>query len=252
MLRQLSFMLSGPAAGHHGDIADRWLHRRADPGSAFAPLLGAVGLGEAAARGVTLTVGFVPATVGQMVLGELGPKNLALEEPERFALALDCLASVVIDDTLACLAHAQPPDGATTRRVLDDESHRLAFDASTAARENIVAEWNLAADPANLQPAVPKAMRDAAALVRSDRPPSMTLEEADRLIDVLQAPYPERTLKQVRRVLTSADDATAKVEALGRLATDLGLEPSPALEPLPEIEVDDVHLVCWLAMVPRD
>lgn len=95
-------------------------------------------------------------------------------------------------------------------------------------------------------------MRDAAALVRSDRPPSMTLEEADRLIDVLQAPYPERTLKQVRRVLTSAYDATAKVEALGRLATDLGLEPSPALEPLPEIEEDDVHLVCWLAIVPRE
>nr|MDQ3342600.1 hypothetical protein [Actinomycetota bacterium] len=221
-------------------------------GRAFAPLLGAVGLGETAARGVTLTVGFVLATVGQMVLGELGPKKLALEEPERFALALDCLAPVVIDDTLACLAHAQPPDGATTRRVLDDESHRLAFDAWTAARENIVAEWNPAADPANLQPAVPKAMRDAAALVRSDRPPSMTLEEADRLIDVLQAPYPERTLKQVRRVLTSADDATAKVEALGRLVTDLGLEPSPALEPLPEIEEDDVHLVCWLAIVPQD
>ncbi|MBA3622028.1 MAG: DUF21 domain-containing protein [Euzebyales bacterium] len=57
-------------------------------GRAFAPLLGAVGLGETAARGVTLTVGFVLATVGQMVLGELGPKKLALEEPERFALAL--------------------------------------------------------------------------------------------------------------------------------------------------------------------
>lgn len=125
-------------------------------GRAFAPLLGAVGLGETAARGVTLTVGSVLATVGQMVLGELGPKSLALEEPERFALALDCLAPVVIDDTLACLAHAQPPDGATTRRVLDDESHRLAFDAWTAARENIVAEWNLAADPANLHRRSPR------------------------------------------------------------------------------------------------
>ncbi len=52
-------------------------------GRAFAPLLGAVGLGETAARGVTLTVGFVLATVGQMVLGELGPSNLALAEPER-------------------------------------------------------------------------------------------------------------------------------------------------------------------------
>jgi hypothetical protein len=101
-----------------------------------------------------------------------------------------------------------------------------------------------------LQPTVPKAMRDAAALVQSNRPPSMTLEEADRLVDVLETPYPERTLRQVRRVLASAVTASEKVEALAQLASDLGLEPGTPLEPLPEVDEDDVHLVCWLAIVP--
>lgn len=168
----------------------------------------------------------------------------------RYVEMADPLNPVIIDDTLTCLAQAQPPNGPDTERALDGDGHRLAFDAWTAARAHITAEWNVAADPANLHPTVPKAMRDAAALVQSNRPPSMTLEEADRLVDVLETPYPERTLRQVRRVLASAVTASEKVEALAQLASDLGLEPGTPLEPLPEVDEDDVHLVCWLAIVP--
>jgi hypothetical protein len=41
-----------------------------------------------------------------------------------------------------------------------------------------------------------------------------------------------------------------KVKALARTVVELGLEPSPPPEPLPEITADDVHVVCWLAIVP--
>ena len=61
---------------------------------------------------------------------------------------------------------------------------------------------------------------------------------------------PERTLRQVRRLLASTATASDKVAALAQLATELGLEPSTPLEPLPEVDKDDVHLVCWLAIVP--
>ncbi|CAN5772589.1 hypothetical protein BH24ACT14_BH24ACT14_00410 [soil metagenome] len=168
----------------------------------------------------------------------------------RYVEMADPLNPVIIDDTLTCLAQAQPPEGPDTERALDGDGHRLAFDAWTAARAHIAAEWNVAADPANLQPTVPKAIRDAAALVQTSRPPSMTLEEADTLVDVLEAPYPERTLRQVRRLLASTATASDKVAALAQLATELGLEPSTPLEPLPEVDEDDVHLVCWLAIVP--
>ena len=33
-----------------------------------------------------------------------------------------------------------------------------------------------------------------------------------------------------------------------KLATELGLEPAPPPAPLPVIELEDVHLVCWMAI----
>src|SRR5207248_5576397 len=59
---------------------------------------------------------------------------------------------------------------------------------------------NKAADPANLVAPVPLAMHRAAELVASHRPSSMTIAEADRLVEALQAPYPERILKLIREI----------------------------------------------------
>jgi hypothetical protein len=70
-------------------------------------------------------------------------------------------------------------------------------------------------------------------------------------VDRLQTTYPPRILRQVRQVTGSAQSATDQVRALARLADELGLQPSSPPEPLPEIEDDDVHLVCWLAITGR-
>lgn len=86
--RRLSFMLSGAQLGITvtslvvGFIAEPTL------GRALEPVVGAVGVPEGARFGVALTVGFVLATIGQMVLGELAPKNLAIARPEPVARAL--------------------------------------------------------------------------------------------------------------------------------------------------------------------
>lgn len=50
------------------------------------PALAAIGLGEASAAAVALTVAFLLSTVFQMLLGELAPKNLAIARPEPVAL----------------------------------------------------------------------------------------------------------------------------------------------------------------------
>jgi CBS domain containing-hemolysin-like protein len=50
------------------------------------PALNALGLGEDAAVGVSLTLALLVATVVQMVLGELVPKNLAIARPLPVAL----------------------------------------------------------------------------------------------------------------------------------------------------------------------
>ena len=88
VLKRLSFMLSGAQLGitvttlATGFIAEPTL------GRVIRPLLAAAGVPESVAPGISLTIGFVVATGVGMVLGELAPKNLAIAEPERFALLL--------------------------------------------------------------------------------------------------------------------------------------------------------------------
>ncbi len=86
--KRLSFMLSGAQLGITvtslavGFIAEPTL------GRALEPLMGLIGVPERARYGVAVTVGFVLATVVQMVIGELAPKNLAIAKPEAVARAL--------------------------------------------------------------------------------------------------------------------------------------------------------------------
>lgn len=169
----------------------------------------------------------------------------------RYVSMANPTSPVVVGDTLSCLAHARPPSGIETERVLGKEAYDLAFAAWGPALDSIVSEWNKASDPANLVPPVPSAMNRAADLVRSNTPPGMTLEQADRLVEALQAPYPERIVREFRRLLGSDDSPTEQAAEMARLATEIGLEPTPPPQPLPEIEADDVHLICWLAIVPE-
>ncbi len=155
----------------------------------------------------------------------------------------------VDSETLVCFSQAQVH--ADTERVLDSESHHLAYDAWEMARRHIFEEWQKATDPFNLQPKVPKAMRDAAALLRSHPPEDIPQEELERLIDAVEAPYGARIERALRGALRSSDDPARQAVAVAEEVKRLGLSPSPAPEPLPLIEIEDVHLVCWLAIMPE-
>lgn len=88
VLKRLSFMLSGAQLGitvtslAAGFVAEPALT------PALLPLLRILGVPESTAPGVAITVGFILVTAAQMVFGELAPKNLAIAEPDRFALLL--------------------------------------------------------------------------------------------------------------------------------------------------------------------
>lgn len=47
------------------------------------------------------------------------------------------------------------------------------------------------------------------------------------------------------------DQLVERASQILELVNQLGLEPPPPPEPLPEINPEDVHLVCWLALVPE-
>ncbi|MXW94242.1 MAG: helicase [Acidimicrobiaceae bacterium] len=154
----------------------------------------------------------------------------------------------VSSDTLECLWLARPADGFETPRQFDDATLETAFTAWEAARADIVARWNHFADKANLEPRIPAALRQAAEIVRSNPPPSMTQHDVARAIDSLQAPYTERVTRLVRAALRPAEQPAAQAEAVLRVIDEQGLQPQPVPEPLPEITAADVHLVCWQAL----
>ncbi|MFJ4827234.1 hemolysin family protein [Streptomyces bacillaris] len=88
VLERLSFMLSGAQLGI--TVTGLIVGFLAEPSvsALLRPVLEGIGLPAGAVSAVSVTLSFVLATVIQMVLGELAPKNLALAVPERLAKSL--------------------------------------------------------------------------------------------------------------------------------------------------------------------
>jgi hypothetical protein len=159
----------------------------------------------------------------------------------------DPAAPVVVADILACLRHAHAT--ATTVRVLDEATHALAYDAWAHAKRSVHDSWMFATDPRNLQPEIPKVMRDAAEVVSKHPPADMDQADVDRLHDTLNSPYAERVRSQIREAL-KAETAAGQVAGILAVVQRLSLTPAESPKPLPVIEADDIHLVCWMAIVP--
>jgi CBS domain containing-hemolysin-like protein len=110
---RLSFVLSGAQLGITvtgllaGFVAEPYL------GEGLAELLGVAGVSRAMSLSISVAVALLFATVVQMVLGELAPKNLAIAKPETLARAL-------ARSTLIYLAVAGP-----LIRLFDATSNRL-------------------------------------------------------------------------------------------------------------------------------
>ncbi|MDF5754187.1 hemolysin family protein [Spongiactinospora sp. TRM90649] len=88
VMERLSFMLSGAQLGITVTALIVGFIARPALAELIAPALAGLGVSPAATGGIALAVGFAVATVVQMVLGELAPKNLALARPEPLARAL--------------------------------------------------------------------------------------------------------------------------------------------------------------------
>ncbi|GAA2101938.1 hemolysin family protein [Actinomadura alba] len=88
VMERLSFMLSGAQLGITVTTLVVGFIAKPALAEVIAPLLDAVGIPTRAVGGIALATGFALATIVQMVLGELFPKNLALAQPEALARAL--------------------------------------------------------------------------------------------------------------------------------------------------------------------
>ncbi|MBD0842277.1 MULTISPECIES: hemolysin family protein [unclassified Streptomyces] len=88
VLERLSFMLSGAQLGI--TVTGLVVGFIAEPSvsALLEPALSGLGIPDAAVSTISVVLAFVGATVVQMVLGELAPKNLAIAVPERLAKTL--------------------------------------------------------------------------------------------------------------------------------------------------------------------
>ncbi|MFE4454069.1 hemolysin family protein [Streptomyces sp. NPDC056796] len=88
VLGRLSFMLSGAQLGI--TVTGLVVGFIAEPSvsALLRPALTGLGIPDGAVSGISVVLAFVLATVVQMVLGELAPKNLAIAVPERLAKSL--------------------------------------------------------------------------------------------------------------------------------------------------------------------
>lgn len=113
VLERLSFMLSGAQLGI--TVTGLVVGFLAEPSVSglLKPALDGTGLSDGVVSALSVVLGFVVATVLQMVLGELAPKNLALAVPDRLAKSL-------AGSTLAYLKVVGP-----VVRVFDSAANRL-------------------------------------------------------------------------------------------------------------------------------
>lgn len=88
VLERLSFMLSGAQLGI--TVTGLVVGFIAEPSvsALLKPVLTGIGIPSGAVGGISVVLAFVLATVVQMVIGELAPKNLAIAVPERLAKSL--------------------------------------------------------------------------------------------------------------------------------------------------------------------
>lgn len=117
------------------------------------------------------------------------------------------------------------------------------------ARQSVFDAWTFETDPANLHPKVRKLNRDVAAFLRANPPADVAQDRLHHCLDAVESPWPRReeNLLRVaweRQFTTSAERARYLVEEIGRI----GAAPFHAPEPLPPIDIEEIHLITWMAI----
>lgn len=142
------------------------------------------------------------------------------------------------DDLLASLklARCSPAAG----RHYPNSVRRKVYDTWQRVRRSIYVWLQEQRDPASRQGRLPKAQRDAIALL--ERAPD---DAAARAAEALTTRWPADVERDLREILR--DDATSDSDKLVRLTTyvlERGLKPQ-AVEVVPNVREDDIKLICY-------
>ena len=156
--------------------------------------------------------------------------------------------TVIWDSTLDCLSTARPYEGAPTADLVPTLPQ--AFGGWEQARAHVVDGWNWRADKANLEPRIPPAQHRALDLIRRHPPAGIAQERIDAALDALAVPYDDRTKRRIGEAAKTGDTPAEQALSVLETVEHHGLQAGPAPKPPPPITTDDVHLVCWQAILP--
>jgi hypothetical protein len=139
-----------------------------------------------------------------------------------------------------------------TPLVMPLDLKQMAISAWHRARQDILDAWTHETDPANLQPRVSKFNRELAAFLRDHPPAGIDQTRLERCLDAIESPCSRRDELVLREVFGRAFESNdAKSKAILEEVERLGLEPFQPPAPLPPITQDDIHLICWMGIVPK-
>lgn len=176
---------------------------------------------------------FFCATVGERIYLRFVP----LDAPDK----------EIVDALGTCLRLIECVEDAP--RVLPTGLAETAFDAWRRAQKSIYDAWTIETDPANLQPRLARLNAQIAEHLRAYPPPGIKDRELEKVLESVESPWSRREENLLRLVYNDEDTKGAeKSLALVREIRRIGLEPFEAPDPLPPIEPDDVHLICWMAI----
>ena len=109
-------------------------------GAGLAELLGGVGVSTGISLPLSVALALLIATVVQMVLGELAPKNLAIARPELLARALSRSTLIYLKVAGPLITLFDPPALRLLRRIGIEPIEELPSGATPADLEQIIAE----------------------------------------------------------------------------------------------------------------
>jgi hypothetical protein len=153
----------------------------------------------------------------------------------------------LVRDTLGCLKRIECDPG--TERHLPEEARDGVYEAWEEARDDIFSQWQHQVDPRNVQPDVPKILREVEEHLSEHAPTNTDQEGAERARKSVGAPLSRREQREFREIYN--DEGLGPVEKSNLFVEkvdELGLEPFESPDPKPRIRKEDIQLICWMVI----
>jgi hypothetical protein len=154
-------------------------------------------------------------------------------------------------DTLTCLIAADPGEYAPDDQVVADEALTQVFEAWKVAHDDVYNTWTALTDPANIQPAIEKSLRDAIELV-SQHGQELPANQQQDLLKRLNGRWGTAVARQVRSILRLDQlSPTERVAELNHYVRNVAGLPVPETpRPLPPVRKEEIRVICWTAVMP--